>query len=64
MAKEGENMLARGWMLGQRGRSAGFACQPNHTPPKMYREINKQLLMQKRPMLIHLLEANLFILWL
>ena len=24
-------MLARGRMLGQRGRSAGFACQPNLT---------------------------------
>ena len=31
MEKEGENLLARGWMLGQRGRSAGFACQPNLT---------------------------------
>jgi len=55
-------MLARGRMLGQRGRSAGFACQPNHIAPKMYREINKELLMQKKPVLIHLLEANMFIL--
>jgi len=49
-------------MLRQRGRSVGFACQPNHTAPKMYREINKEILMQKRPVVIHLLEANLFIL--
>ena len=31
MAKKGENVLARGWMLRQRGRNAGFACQPNLT---------------------------------
>ena len=31
MAKKGENVLARGWMLRQRGRSAGFACQWNLT---------------------------------
>jgi len=42
----------------QTGISAGFASQPSHTAPKMYREMSKTLSIQKRVVFVHPLKPK------